>query len=287
MLDSNLKNAEIASNIIKSYTYWHLLLCPKQPTLGSLVLICKESISHYAEISIEALNEQKVILNEIEVILKNRFNSCKMSYQTVMMQEPQVHFHVIPRYENSTTFCNQQYSDATWPSEPDLNLGIQLPDIYHNELLELLTADFLNYRPPTSEKQKKYKRLYTSGSFDIFHQGHLNILKRSKDLCEYLIVGVSTDEVILKAKGKLPVIPFEERISILKANRYVDEVIPQVDKDKQKIVDKYNIDAISVGSDWLGKYPKVTCEMVYFDYTPNVSSTVLKQKLNITPKQTK
>ena len=153
--------------------------------------------------------------------------------------------------------------------------------MYHKELLELLTTDFLNYCP---EGQKKYKRLFTSGSFDIFHQGHLNIIKRSKELCEHLIVGVSTDEVILKAKGKLPVIPFEERISILKANRYVDEVIPQVDKNKQKIVDQYNIDAISVGSDWFGKYPKVTCEMVYFDYTPNVSSTVLKQKLNITPK---
>lgn len=283
MLNSNLKNSELSSNIIKSYVHWHLLLCPKQPTLGSLVLICKENISHYAEISIEALNEQKLIINEIEAILKHRFNYCKMNYQTLMMQDPQVHFHIIPRYENSTTFCNQQYSDATWPSAPDLNIGIQLPDMYHKELLELLTVDFLNYSP---EGQKKYKRLFTSGSFDIFHQGHLNIIKRSKELCEHLIVGVSTDEVILKAKGRLPVIPFEERISILRANRYIDEVIPQVDKDKQKIVDQYNIDAISVGSDWFGKYPEVTCEMVYFDYTANVSSTVLKQKLNITPKTT-
>ncbi|MBR9728630.1 adenylyltransferase/cytidyltransferase family protein [Shewanella intestini] len=125
--------------------------------------------------------------------------------------------------------------------------------------------------------------MYTSGCFDIFHQGHLNILKKTKELCDYLIVGVSTDELIIKSKGRPPIIPFDERISILEANRFVDEVIPQVDKNKQDIVDQYNIDAISVGSDWKGKYPAVTCEMVYFDYTPNVSSTVLKQKLNITP----
>ncbi len=124
--------------------------------------------------------------------------------------------------------------------------------------------------------------MFTSGCFDIFHQGHLNILKSTKALCDYLVVGVSTDELILKSKGRLPLIPFEERVSILEANKYVDEVIPQVDKNKQTIVDQYNIDAISVGSDWFGKYPKVTCEMEYFDYTPNVSSTVLKQKLNIT-----
>ena len=103
--------------------------------------------------------------------------------------------------------------------------------------------------------------------------------KKTKQLCDYLIVGVSTDELIIQSKGRPPLIPFEERISILESNRYVDEVIPQVDKNKQKVVDEYRIDAISVGSDWKGKYPSVTCEMVYFDYTPNVSSTVLKRKL--------
>ena len=126
--------------------------------------------------------------------------------------------------------------------------------------------------------------MFTSGCFDIFHQGHLNILKKTKALCDHLIVGVSTDELIIKDKGRPPIIPFEERISVLEAIKYVDEVIPQVDKKKQKIVDDYSIDAISVGSDWKGKYPHVSCEMVYFDYTPNVSSTVLKQKLNLVSK---
>lgn len=131
-------------------------------------------------------------------------------------------------------------------------------------------------------KKSKYNRMYTSGSFDIFHFGHLNILAKSKELCDYLIVGVSTDELIEKEKGKLPVIPFVERIKVVQAIGLVDEVIAQTDKDKQRIVDMYNIDAISVGSDWKGRYPKVSCAMEYFEYTANVSSTILKNTLKLT-----
>jgi glycerol-3-phosphate cytidylyltransferase len=123
--------------------------------------------------------------------------------------------------------------------------------------------------------------MYTSGSFDIFHYGHLNILKKSKELCDYLIVGVSTDELIEKEKGKRPVIPFQERMNVVKAISYVDEVIPQVDKNKQRIVDEYNIDAISVGDDWKGRYPKTSCPVEYFAYTANISSTILKDTLQL------
>jgi|SRR6056297_558720 len=131
------------------------------------------------------------------------------------------------------------------------------------------------------KEKSKYTRMYTSGCFDIFHFGHLNILAKSKELCDYLIVGVSTDELILKEKGKLPVIPFEERMKVVQAIGLVDEVIPQTDKDKQRIVDTHRIDAISVGDDWKGRYPKVTCAMEYFPYTANVSSTILKQTLQL------
>lgn len=132
--------------------------------------------------------------------------------------------------------------------------------------------------------RSKYNRMYTSGSFDIFHYGHLNILIKSKELCDYLIVGVSTDELIEKEKGQRPVIPFEERLNVVKAIGLVDEVIAQKDKNKQRVVDYYNIDAISVGSDWKGRYPKVTCAMEYFEYTENVSSTILKQTLKLNEK---
>lgn len=131
------------------------------------------------------------------------------------------------------------------------------------------------------KEKSKYTRMYTSGCFDIFHFGHLNILAKSKELCDYLIVGVSTDELIEKEKGKRPVIPFEERMKVVQAIGLVDEVIPQTDKDKQRIVDVHRIDAISVGDDWKGRYPKVSCAMEYFPYTANVSSTILKQTLQL------
>ena len=130
--------------------------------------------------------------------------------------------------------------------------------------------------------EAKYNRMYTSGCFDIFHYGHLNILIKSKELCDHLIVGVSTDELIEKEKGRKPVIPFHERIKVVQSISFVDEVIPQVDKNKQKIVDTNKIDAISVGDDWKGRYPKVSCAMEYFPYTENVSSTILKDALKLT-----
>ena len=171
--------------------------------------------------------------------------------------------------------------DEFWPKPVDMSFSLRIDDVHRQELLRTLKIDCAACSEILDTGNKKYQRMYTSGCFDIFHQGHLNILKKSKALCDYLIVGVSTDDLILKSKGHLPLIPFEERVSILESNKYVDEVIPQVNKDKQAIVDQYGIDAISVGSDWLGKYPVVTCKMEYFDYTPNVSSTILKKKLNI------
>lgn len=140
----------------------------------------------------------------------------------------------------------------------------------------------INAKP---NSRAKYNRLYTSGCFDIFHFGHLNILIKSKEICDYLIVGVSTDELIEKEKGQKPVIPFHERIKVVQSIGIVDEVIPQEDKNKQKIVDAYRIDAISVGDDWRGRYPKVSCAMEYFPYTENVSSTILKNALKLTSKK--
>lgn len=279
-----LKKFGYPNNLIKSYKYWELLVRPQQPTLGSLVLICKENVHQYSDISTEAAAEQAIIFADIETVLKKRFDYSKINYLMLMMVDPAVHFHIIPRYEFPIEFCGQLFEDKEWPKPPNLSDALALDDVYQAELLKTLKSDFAANVTTLTSSTKKYRRMYTSGCFDIFHQGHLNILKKTKALCDYLIVGVSTDELIIKSKGRPPIIPFEERISILEANRYVDEVIPQIDKDKQAVVEQYQIDAISVGSDWKGKYPKVSCEMEYFDYTPNVSSTVLKQKLNITPK---
>ena len=280
-MNATLKKFGYPESLVKSYEYWNLLLRLDQITLGSLVLICKEPVHQYSLISLEAMSEQKQIMTEIEHVLKNRFDYTKINYQMLMMVDPEVHFHIVPRYENEVEFCELSYGDEFWPKPVDMGFALDIDDIHKNELLRTLKIDFSAQANIVDTSTKKYKKMYTSGCFDIFHQGHLNILKNTKALCDYLIVGVSTDELILKSKGRLPLIPFEERVSILEANKYVDEVTPQVDKDKQAVVDQYNIDAISVGSDWLGKYPPVTCEMEYFDYTPNVSSTVLKQKLGV------
>jgi len=134
---------------------------------------------------------------------------------------------------------------------------------------------------------KKYKVGYTTGVYDMFHIGHLNIIKKAKEQCEYLIVGVSTDELVRKSKGIDPTIPFEERAEIIAALKYVDEVVPQVDKDKFSAWEKYGFNAMFVGDDWKGstlfqeaenKLKEVGVVVVYFPYTRHISSTILREK---------
>lgn len=136
---------------------------------------------------------------------------------------------------------------------------------------------------------KKYKIGYTTGVFDMFHIGHLNILKRAKEQCEYLIVGVTTDELCAERKKKVPVICQEDRVEIVKAIRYVDQVELQRDMDKLAAVRKFGADVVFVGSDWKGtptwdlyekEFESVGCSVVYLDYTDGISSTVLRKKLN-------
>lgn len=129
---------------------------------------------------------------------------------------------------------------------------------------------------------------YTTGVFDLFHIGHLNILKRAKEQCDYLIVGVSTDELVEQYKNKRPVICYEERVQIVEAIRYVDEVVPQVDRDKFAAWEKYRFNRMFVGDDWKGsslfnememRFAPLGVEIVYFPYTKGTSSTFLKQTL--------
>lgn len=129
---------------------------------------------------------------------------------------------------------------------------------------------------------------YTTGVFDMFHIGHLNILKKAKNECDYLIVGVSTDELVRKEKAKSPVIPFEERCQIVEAIKFVDKVVPQINKNKYEAWDKYKFDKMFVGSDWKGtdawlkyesEFAKLGVEIVYFPYTAGVSSTKLAKIL--------
>ena len=129
---------------------------------------------------------------------------------------------------------------------------------------------------------------YTTGVFDLFHIGHLNILRRAKEQCDYLIVGVSTDELVQQYKHKSPVICFDERVEIVKAIRYVDEVVPQVNRDKFEAWQKHHFNRMFVGDDWKGsalfnemeqRFSPLGVEIVYFPYTQGTSSTFLKQAL--------
>ena len=122
---------------------------------------------------------------------------------------------------------------------------------------------------------------YTTGVFDLFHIGHLNILKRAKLECDYLIVGITTDELSKSAKNKEPVIPFQERMEIVEAIKFVDEVVPQVNYDKEEAWNNLKFDKMFVGDDWKGRFPITTCHVEYFPYTKSVSSTILKETLKI------
>ncbi len=129
---------------------------------------------------------------------------------------------------------------------------------------------------------------YTTGVYDMFHIGHLNILKRAKEQCDYLIVGVSTDELVQHDKHKTPIIPFIERCAIVQAIRYVDKVVPQLDKNKLAAWEKYKFKKMFVGSDWQGtpqwkeferQFTPLGVEIVYLKHTDGISSTALRAKI--------
>lgn len=137
---------------------------------------------------------------------------------------------------------------------------------------------------------KRYRVGYTTGVFDMFHIGHLNILRRAKEQCDYLIVGVSTDELVKQYKNKTPIIPFKERAEIVQSIDCVDKVIAQENRDKYVAWKELKFDVMFVGDDWKGKslfikveeqFKKVGVDVVYFPYTKDTSSTILREKLGV------
>lgn len=130
---------------------------------------------------------------------------------------------------------------------------------------------------------------YTSGVFDLFHVGHLNILRNAKSMCDHLVVGVSTDELVFEYKNKRPVIPFLERCEILQHIEYVDTVIAQDSMDKMKAWRMLKYDIMFVGDDWFETekwrkleedFNQVGVRIVYFPYTKGTSSTKINNILS-------
>lgn len=129
---------------------------------------------------------------------------------------------------------------------------------------------------------------YACGVFDLFHIGHLNLLRNAKGICDHLIVGVTTDDLIETYKHKKAIIPFTERMEIVRAVKYVDSVVPQEDIDKFEAWKKLRFDVLFVGDDWYNspswqeyeeKFKEVGVRVVYFPYTKGTSSTLINSIL--------
>lgn len=128
------------------------------------------------------------------------------------------------------------------------------------------------------------RRVITYGTFDLLHYGHINILRRAKELGDYLIVGLSTDEFNYIEKGKTTYFSYEKRKQLLEAVRYVDLVIPE-NNWEQKIldIDEYKCDVFVIGDDWKGKFDflESKCEVIYLERTPEISTTKIKKELGV------
>ena len=133
-----------------------------------------------------------------------------------------------------------------------------------------------------NNRSTNMKKIITYGTFDLLHYGHVRLLKRARELGDYLIVGLSTDEFNQLQKHKESYNTYEERKYILEAIRYVDEVIPEKDwQQKTNDVKKYGIDTFVMGNDWQGKFDflKPYCKVVYLPRTPGISTTKIKNDL--------
>ena len=128
---------------------------------------------------------------------------------------------------------------------------------------------------------------YTAGVYDLFHIGHLNLLKNAKAMCDKLVVGVTTDDLV-SYKGKKAMIPFEDRIEIVRSIKYVDAVVPQSDMDKLTMCKKLGAQILFVGDDWYGtekwkkyeeEFKQAGIQIVNFPYTKGVSSTLITKTL--------
>ncbi|MER6344498.1 adenylyltransferase/cytidyltransferase family protein [Streptomyces sp. NPDC001595] len=137
----------------------------------------------------------------------------------------------------------------------------------------------------------QHRRLgYAPGVFDLFHVGHLNILHRARQHCDRLVAGVCSDDLVVRLKGRPPVVPLSERLEIVRSVRYVDDTYVATVDDKIAIWQDVRFDVIFKGDDWLGtevwnkleaEFSKVGVEVVYFPYTAHTSSTLLRHALDL------
>lgn len=147
---------------------------------------------------------------------------------------------------------------------------------------------FRSVGAPNSDPDRTPVVGYAPGGWDMFHVGHLNVIRRSREACDYLVVGVASDESLLLQKQRSPIVPLEERLEIVRAIRYVDEVVIDDSPDKRRVWAKRRFDVIFKGSDWRGTekgarleraMAEIGVQVHYLPYTPETSSTMLRSVL--------
>ena len=142
-VNKTLKKFGYPKTLVKEYDHWCILLRPEQVTLGSLVFVCKDDVTRFSNISDEAFNEVPGIIKEIENTLFELFNYVKINYLMLMMVDPNVHFHVIPRYAKSKVFKNTVFNDFGWSGAPELSKYNKISSKLFTDLKEELKKSFI------------------------------------------------------------------------------------------------------------------------------------------------
>jgi diadenosine tetraphosphate (Ap4A) HIT family hydrolase len=127
-------------SLVASFDHWHVLVRPAQPTLGSLVLVCSDPISGFGEMSAEAGADLSRATEAIEKALGALFQYDKINYLMLMMVDPDVHFHVLPRYQESREYAGHVYHDTSWPGPPDITASQEFPDSVKQQLIRDLES---------------------------------------------------------------------------------------------------------------------------------------------------
>jgi diadenosine tetraphosphate (Ap4A) HIT family hydrolase len=137
-MNQTMKKFGYPDTLIREYTYWSVQLRPKQATLGSLVAICNEPVRSFGQLSEAAFIELKQVTAEMEAALGSCFGCAKLNYLMLMMTDPDVHFHVLPRYPEAQRFYETSFEDPGWPGPPDIRFATPTDAATQIALIELL-----------------------------------------------------------------------------------------------------------------------------------------------------
>lgn len=142
-LNATMRKFGAPGSCIQDYSYWTVLLRPAQVTLGSLVLVAREPVTAFSALSPDSFDELKQVTTNIENSLRKAFSCEKLNYLMLMMVDPDVHFHVIPRYSDIRKFENMDFHDRDWPGPPDLTRSIDTGDSMNQQILGLLRENWI------------------------------------------------------------------------------------------------------------------------------------------------